>query len=225
MKITFLGDSLTQGGYGGNFVAEVARLLPEHDIVNTGIAGNTAVNLLARLEAILEDAPDVVFVMVGGNDAISSLYPAAQGYYKLSQAIPDGVVTPEQFAQAYRDLLTQIQIAHIQAFVGLPFVEYSPALVERLSQYNALAREIAASFNIPILDLAAQFTPENLPAAPPIDLKFIQQIGERSVSGWSDYETERVKRGYTYTFDGLHLMPETAKMVGRMIAEFIQANL
>ena len=75
MKIVFLGDSLTWGGYGGDFVAEVDRRLPQHTIVNAGVGGNTVINLLNRLDSVLDQEPDGVFVMVGGNDAISYSQP------------------------------------------------------------------------------------------------------------------------------------------------------
>ena len=53
MKITFLGDSLTWGGYGGNFVEYVADQLPDHTIVNAGVGGDTVINLLRRLDEVL----------------------------------------------------------------------------------------------------------------------------------------------------------------------------
>ena len=50
MKLVFFGDSLVWGGYGGDFVAEVAKLCPQHEIINAGQGGNTILNLLGRLE-------------------------------------------------------------------------------------------------------------------------------------------------------------------------------
>ena len=43
MRIVFLGDSLTWGQYGGDFVAEVAKRLPEHETLNAGVGGDTVV--------------------------------------------------------------------------------------------------------------------------------------------------------------------------------------
>lgn len=225
MNIVFLGDSLTWGGYGGDFVKVVAHILPEHTVINAGIGGSTVINLLRRLDEVLDAGADVVFVMVGGNDAISMLYPQTRSYYKHAQGIPDGVVSPEAFQQGYRELLIRLQASHTTTFVGLPPVEYSTALVELLARYNALAQQTAETLNIPVLDLAAHFKPAAILGAPPIDLKFIQQIGRRSSSGWADYETERARLGYTFTFDGLHLMPAAAVDIGHWIAAFLKAQL
>jgi lysophospholipase L1-like esterase len=222
MKFIFFGDSFTWGGYGGNFVSAIAQKRTEHQIINAGVSGNTVVNLLRRLDDdVLAQEPDGVFVMVGGNDAISYYQPETRPYYKKSQALPDGIVTPELFTQTYRELLTRLQLAFIQTWVGLAPTEHSPEVVEGKTHYNNLAADVARSLNIPTLDLMTALTPDHIPQRPPIDLKFIDTIGRRSASGWNDFEAERQKHGFTYTFDGLHLMPDAAETVADLILDFI----
>lgn len=225
MKLVFFGDSLTWGGYGGNFVAEVAKRLPDHTIVNAGAGGNTVINLVNRLDAVLDQKPDGVFVMGGGNDAISYSQPETRTYYRRVQQIPNGIVTPEMFAQTYRDLLTRIQLAHIQAWVGLPPMEYNPETVAALKQYNALAREAADSLSIPVLDLMVPFNPKHILPRPPLDRQSIRLVGQREKSGWSDYEAERQRGGYTFSFDGLHLTPEAAQRVAQLVVEFLSQHI
>jgi lysophospholipase L1-like esterase len=225
MKLVFLGDSLTWGGYGGNFVAEVAKRLPDEAIINAGEGGNTVINLLNRLDSVLEQKPDGVFVMVGGNDAISYSQPETRRYYRRVQKIPDGIVTPDMFSQNYRDLLTRIQLAYVQAWVGLPPIEYNPETVAALKQYNALAREAAESLNIPVFDLMKHLNPEDIPQRPPLDRQAIRLVGQRQESGWSDYETEQQRGGFTFTFDGLHLTPEAALRVAQQVVEFLAQQI
>jgi lysophospholipase L1-like esterase len=224
MKIVFLGDSLTWGGYGGNFVDEIARRLPDHEIINEGEGGDTIINLLERVDKILEQKPDGIFVMVGGNDAISYTQPETRRYYRRAKKIPDGIVTPEVFGQTYRNLLTHIQLNHVLTWVGLPPVEYNPEVAKTARQYNELASAAAQAFNIPTLDLMVHFAPKQIPNRPPLNQEIINLIGERSKNGWSDYETERKRGSFTFTFDGLHLTPETAKQVGALIVEFLDLS-
>lgn len=221
MKLAFLGDSLTWGGYGGNFVDEMARRLPTYTIVNAGVGGNTILNLLNRLDVVMEQQPDGIFVMVGGNDAISYCQPATRRYYERTQNIPGGLVTPQQFAQSYRDLLTRVHLNHMLAWVGLPPCEYSPLVVATLGQYNELAREAAQSLNVPVLDFAARFGNGSRLQHPPLDQAAINLIGTRTRSGWNDYEAERRKGGFTFTFDGFHLTPESAQRMSQWIIEFL----
>ncbi len=222
MKIIFLGDSLTEGIYGGDFVAEVARLRPDDTIINAGQSGNTVINLHRRLQAdVIQQEPDGVFVMVGGNDSISHSQTSTRPYYKKAQAIPDGVVTPVQFEQTYRDLLSELQLAHIQVWVGLPPNEYNPQTMQSQREYNQIAARVAQAVNIPVLDLMAEFAPTEIESRPPIDIGLITVIGERTASGWDDYEAERKRQGFTYSFDGIHITPQTAKEFARSIHRFI----
>jgi lysophospholipase L1-like esterase len=224
MKIVFFGDSLTWGGYGGSYFDELKPLLPDHELINAGEGGNTAINLMRRLDDdVLSHAPDGVFVMIGGNDAISYSQPETRPYYKQVQKIPEGVVTPDQFSQAYRDLLTQLQLAHTLVWIGLPPAEYNPQVVEAMRMYNNLASEVARAFNIPVLDLMEAFPPENVQERPVLGMPYILTIGSRGKSGWSDYEKAQKEGGFTFTFDGLHVTPESAKKAAKIIADFIRS--
>ncbi len=226
MRVIFLGDSLTWGGYGGNFVTHVVEQLPEHTIINAGVAGDTVINLLRRVdEVIAEHTPDAMFVMVGGNDAVSYLYPAVRPYYQSTKKLEHGMVSPDDFTSAYRDLLQHIQLQFVQPLVGLAPTEYNSELVQLREIYHTRTREVAESLNIPMLDLAAAFTPQQPIQRAGVDLAFIRQIGERSRTGWNDYETERQKWGYTYTFDGMHLLPAAAEQFAEKIVPFLRDHL
>lgn len=226
MKIVFLGDSLTWGGYGGNFVEVVQRLMPEHEIINAGEGGNTVINLLRRLDrAVLRHHPDAAFIMVGGNDAISYSQPKTRGYYRQMQGLEDGFVAPEQFESTYRELLTQLQLAHIIPLIGLEPSEYNPTVTETFRDYNQRVSEIARAFNVPVLDLMSEFTPDHIPDRPPLDIGYILTIGSREKNGWTEYEQARRDGGYSFSFDGLHLTPATAEQVGARIAEFVRKQI
>jgi lysophospholipase L1-like esterase len=225
MKIVFLGDSLTWGEYGGNFVDVVAEELPDDTIINEGVGGDTVVNLYRRYDTVLDKHnPDVLFVMVGGNDASSYTMPKTQPYYRSSKRIEGGIVTPHLFERTYRDLLTELQINHVMTLVGLAPTEYNPTLKQAMHEYNMLAQQVAHSMNLPTLDLEQHLTTASIPEREPVSLKFIQDIGNRFNAGWTDFETERQQYGYTHTFDGMHLMPASAQIIGKVIASFIKEH-
>ena len=225
MKIVCLGDSLTWVGYGGSYYQELVKLMPEHEWINAGEGGNTVINLLRRVEKdVLSHAPDGVLLMVGGNDAISYSQPKTRSYYRQAQGIPEGVVTPEQFEQAYRDFLTRLQLAHIVVWIGLEPCEYNPEAVAALRDYNARAKNIARSFNLPVLDLMDAFPPGDVPERPALSIEYILTIGAREKRGWNDYEGAREKGGFKFTFDGIHLTPESAHKTAELVAEFIRGS-
>jgi lysophospholipase L1-like esterase len=226
MKIVFLGDSLTWGGYGGNFVDEVAKEMPEHTIINEGVGGDTVVNLLRRVESVIEEhKPDAMFVMVGGNDATSYTMPATRNYYRKAKQLENGMVTPEEFETTYRELLHQIQLQHVLPLVGIAPTEYSKDLVKAKQSYNAIVKKLTEKLNIPLLDLDSPFTPAEPIEREATSLKFIQEIGEHVASGWDDFESERQKWGYSYTFDGMHLLPQTAIKFAKLIVPFLKKHV
>src|SRR4051812_48699051 len=59
--IVMLGDSLTEWG-------NWHELVPEHRVINRGIAGDTSSGVLDRLQEVIDRRPKVVFVMIGTND-------------------------------------------------------------------------------------------------------------------------------------------------------------
>ncbi len=221
MKIAFLGNSLVEGSYGGNFVKEVAARLPQHTLINAGQNGNTILNLLARLDNLLEQEPDIVFVFCGGNDAISFSQPDTRRYYERVMKVPGGVVTPDSFRTHFRDLLTRIQAAQVVTYVGLSPMEHNPTVAEAMQQYNQIAADVCRALNVPTLELMKALNPDHIPERPPLSQKTINLIGQRVSSGWQDYATERECGGYTYSFDGLHLTPESAVRVADMVVEFL----
>jgi lysophospholipase L1-like esterase len=227
MKIICFGDSLTEGDYGGSYVRTVQAQLPQHEIVNAGVGGNTVVNLARRLERdVLHHEPDAVFLMVGGNDAISYSQPKTRSYYKNAQRIEDGVVPPDLFAQTYRQIVETLQLAHIQVLIGLEPIEYNDEVVAAFAQYMATADMIARAHNLPVLDLRTVFpTPHPLPQRPPLDVSFILTIGARMQRGWRDYAAARDAGSYTFSFDGLHFTEESAERAGAAIARFVQQHL
>ncbi|PJF39758.1 MAG: hypothetical protein CUN54_07795 [Phototrophicales bacterium] len=223
VRVVFLGNSLVWGGYGGNFVEEVARLAPEHDIINAGVGGNTVINLVNRVDGVLSTyEPDSIVVAVGGNDAISYTQPATRPYYQHTHHIPNGYVSPDTFEQHYRELLMRIQLGFAQAWVMLEPTEYNPAIVDTMKQYNDLARDVAQAMNVPVLDLMRHFPPNGLRDRPPLSLDTIHLIGKRVAENWTDYEAEKEREGYTFTFDGFHLMPHTAAQVAKLVIDFLE---
>jgi lysophospholipase L1-like esterase len=225
MRIVFLGASLTEGVYGGSYVDRVARNLPQHEIINSGLGGSTMNRIVSRLDDVIAQQADAVFILAGSNDAIAYSQPKTRPYYKQSQDLPDGYLTPEAFGQLYRDLLVELQLAHIQPLIGLPPLEYNPAVVAASNLFNAQAVEAASAYNVPVLDLNPLLLPKTIPDRPELDLRTIFVIGDRTQSGWSDYEVEQQKGGYTYSFDGIHFTPATAERVGDVITDFLRETL
>ncbi len=82
IRIVFLGDSLTAGlGLPEDeaFPALVERRLRAAGlavrVVNAGVSGDTSAGGLSRLDWLLRQSPDVLFVSLGANDGLRGLSP------------------------------------------------------------------------------------------------------------------------------------------------------
>ncbi|MFJ4828902.1 GDSL-type esterase/lipase family protein [Streptomyces sp. NPDC088747] len=77
-RIVMLGDSLT---HFGNWPA----LLPDHDVLNFGVSGNTSQQLWERVEPPLQSAPDLVTVLIGTNDVGHADVPPREVVHNLER--------------------------------------------------------------------------------------------------------------------------------------------
>lgn len=75
--VVALGDSLTYG-YGANSETAYPTVLAEltkWNVINAGVNGDTSADVLARIEDIVKQAPDLVLLGVGGNDVLQRIPP------------------------------------------------------------------------------------------------------------------------------------------------------
>ena len=70
--IACIGDSLTHGNIGQSWVDYLREEFPNDVFLNEGINGNTAWQVLQRIDIILQCKPDLIILMIGTNDALGS---------------------------------------------------------------------------------------------------------------------------------------------------------
>lgn len=98
-RIVFLGDSLT-AGFGLTeeqaFPALIERRLLEESwgvrVVNAGVSGDTSAGGLSRLDWLLQQSPDILFVSLGANDGLRGLSPemTESNLRQIAQRARDG---------------------------------------------------------------------------------------------------------------------------------------
>jgi len=87
-SIIAFGDSLVAGvgaKYNEDFVSLLSLKIGE-PILNFGIAGNTTQDGLLRVDAMLEEKPRIVILLLGGNDFIRKI-PKQETFSNLKQLI------------------------------------------------------------------------------------------------------------------------------------------
>lgn len=86
-RIVALGDSLTAGvgGTSGGYVPILEKRLGVH-IGNAGKSGDTTGDALARLPDVLSEKPDILIILLGGNDALNHV-PTETTLHHLEEII------------------------------------------------------------------------------------------------------------------------------------------
>jgi acyl-CoA thioesterase-1 len=174
--IVFIGDSITDMGrnqpayrpLGFGYVHFVGNLLlakyPQLNlnIINTGISGNTILDLKNRWERdCLEHKPDILSVLIGIND----LYHRYSGPEELPEA-----VYPDEYESTYRQLLSLVkrkpnsQLVLIEPFMFCD--DSGNKIFQDLRAYIRIVHNLAEEFDAVLVPLQGRID-EQIKKIPP----------------------------------------------------------
>ena len=165
--ILFTGDSITdcgrgrpvglRAGLGNGYVALVDSLLasahPDQRVrvLNTGISGNTVVDLDARWQTdVLDLDPDWLAVMIGINDV----------WRRFDNHLDPDQVTIDRYERVYRELLKQTR-PRLQGLVLMTpyYIEANTTdpLRTEMDAYGRVVNALAGEFDAVFVDTQAAF--------------------------------------------------------------------
>lgn len=208
MKIVCLGDSITgQPNLAGylkwSFVLEAmcdaAKGPGRVQVVNRGIGGDTSAGALKRLQGdVLDERPDVVVILLGGNDAGQKRPQAAV------KADLETIVRKVKGAGA-RVLLLQYAV--------LPNPAQPETAWVHLDGNNVLIAEIAGAEQVPLLNMATAMGD----ALKNQQVSELKGLDEEGVATW---ETQPLAQQHLVSAtDGVHLSPGGELVFARSIFE------
>ena len=90
VKIVCLGSSTTAGKGTYNWIAELEKR-PQNrqfSFVNLGVGGDLSYNAFKRLPSVIAKKPDKVFILIGGNDILASVFPNVKRYFTSWKHLP-----------------------------------------------------------------------------------------------------------------------------------------
>jgi len=169
-KIAFLGDSITQQGWGNpaGYVRLVVSGLAANGVdvepIPAGISGHKSNDMLARLQRdVLDKKPNWMTLSCGVND----VWHGANGV-PLEEAAPANGGSPEGAAKLPRgtfkknitELIDKTQAAGVKPVILTATVikeDLSSPENAKLEAYNQFLRDLAAERKIPVADLNAMF--------------------------------------------------------------------
>jgi len=230
--VVCVGDSITQGQISANYVDRLDRRLRPagYQLVNAGVNGDLAFNVLARLDEVVACQPDVVTLLVGTNDINARFDATWEQRYRKDQGLP--VAPTLDFYVANVNAI----VTHLQAettarivLVEIPLLgEDLPGLMNGLvREYNAALREIAAQRDLECLPLYDRLL-GLLPAGhnpPPYagDISKIMLAGLGSMLLRRSWDDIARRNGLVALTDHIHLSDRAADIVAELIGGLMEA--
>lgn len=127
-RLLFLGDSLTEAG-------DWAAWFPDDEVVNQGRGGDTAADVIARLDDVVAADPDSVVLLIGTND-----FKARRSVEQVVRAIETVMVDLRRLLPGVRLLLQSVPPREAEYAV-------------RIQDANRHLRQFAATVHAQYLDL------------------------------------------------------------------------
>ncbi len=142
-------------GYVKLVIGWLQALYPERNFcfVNKGVSGNTILDLKARWrEDVMDQKPDWLSVMIGINDVWRQ--------FDRPHVTGKGLVTPEVFAQTYRDLLDKVRADLKGLIIASPFYiepNLDEPMRQRMDVYSEITEKIADKYDAVFINTQAAF--------------------------------------------------------------------
>jgi lysophospholipase L1-like esterase len=161
-KIVFFGDSITRAGIqDGGYILRIGDRLSkegkadQYELIGSGIGGNKIYDLYLRMdEDVLAKNPDIVVIYVGVNDV----------WHKRSSGTGTDA---DKFEKFYSAVIAKLQAKNIKVVLCTPAAigERTDSSNEQdgdLNLYSNIIRRLAATNNLPLVDLRKAFIEYNL---------------------------------------------------------------
>ena len=227
-----MGDSITHATVSYDYVKILKSALAPRNItvVNAGINGETAWNVLKRADDIIACNPDYITILIGTNDANGTFSPVVAKRQSKDMGIPqrpDKVWFRENLTKLCEKLKSNTK-ARIALLSIPPIGEESEHDAFKLAQeFSAIIKDVAAKEGITYIPLNEKLT-KMLAASghrprfsySPEEFIMYRSIARHFFLGQS-YDQISEIHGYYLLTDSLHLNGRAAGAVAEMIEGFV----
>ena len=233
--IACIGDSLTHGNIGQSWVDYLRSEFPNDVFLNEGINGNTAWQVIQRLDPILKCKPDLVILMIGTNDALGSFDINSGFRYKKNNELPE-VPTLEKYKEHLNELIEKLGFSSKFAICTLPPVgeNENSEVNEHVNSFNDCIKLTVNQKKISLLPVSDALWSDIQSRTYPLKLEYNPKARKimRQIFGgifhhylfkktWNDISKAK---GQWILFDQIHLNERGAKIVYKLTKDFIAKN-
>ncbi|NHJ86445.1 MAG: lysophospholipase [Asgard group archaeon] len=228
-RIIFIGDSLTNGFLGVNFIKLVSSQLGEdYYYINAGINGQVAYNVLQRIDSIIACKPDFITLLIGTNDAHHEI-----NLYKLNPQ--RNLNLPQHPSKEFykENLIKIIQLLKGKtnakiALCSLPPIgeDFESNAFKQSILYSKIIKELADEFHLVYLpineEMIKYLTKNHSKPKYPVEHRLIEKLVMKHFLLGISFDKISEKNGFKLVSDHLHLNSCSAKIIADFIVNFIK---
>ncbi|TCO48971.1 SGNH/GDSL hydrolase family protein [Actinocrispum wychmicini] len=230
MRVVCVGDSITRGQVSADYVGQLRTRHPAATFVNEGVNYDLAHSVRRRLGHVTAHEPDVVTVLVGTNDANSTLDSTTRRMIALMKR-PPGRPTAERYRTDLAGIVQDLR-DRTDARIGLlslPVIgeELDSEPLRRAAEYSEIVREIATAHNVAYLPLHERQTAYLRTRTWPPKTQYRPGMGLSSRASIQHFMLRRgfddisARRGLSLTTDTIHQNSRGAGMIADVISEWL----
>ena len=231
--VVVAGASIVRGRASVDFVQMLRERFPSRTLVNAGVNGNVAWELLQRVDRIIACRPSQVVILIGTNDVQATLTPDAMRSTRESKHLPEDP-SLGWYAACLRDTVVRLQGAGVNvALCSLP-----PIGQDLDAPVNAVVREANNAIHDVCIETGAAYLPvyERLtdllasqgaisgPAWTGSWAPGVASLVEHCALGRS-YDAIALARGWVISPDGVHMDSTGASIIADLAADWLERQL
>ncbi len=231
--IVCLGDSLTRGLVSASFVDMLEQRLGEQQLrlINSGVNGDLAYNVLRRLGDVIDLQPDGVILMIGTNDIVAALKRSNTLISRVSKWLPRNP-SLDWYQANVLEIVRRLKL-ETNAKIALA----SPPIIgEHLNSHSNKTARIYVDFlkqtaringlaYLPVYERMAEYlrsTGQHAGKPHKSRILMTAELTLRHIILKESYVSISRRAGFILLTDGLHLNEKGAALVADVMEEYLR---
>ena len=226
------GDSITHGQVSYNYVNILMEKMSKKgfNFVNAGVNGNLVYNLIQRMDTIIDCNPNFITILIGTNDANSTLNEKNSARYIKNMSLPEKP-DKKSFKKNYLYLIKELK-KHTNAkivLLSIPPIGEDKGHIsfKRSKEYSEIIQNISIDQNVDYLPLHERIDEylgsDNHPLMSYDDGYRWVMVKGFFLHFLFGYHFDRIasKNGFVILTDFLHLNSSGAKLIAGLIQKWL----
>lgn len=234
--VVCFGDSITRALLvSASYIEPLEERLGDYyRFVNLGVNNDLTYNLLRRMDDLVAEKPDIVYVMIGTNDVSFSMSLWGGLYVVPRKRLPRWPSLNWAYSNL-RAIIRRIkdETGAVVAVGSIPVIgeDLQSPPVQRVRRYNSQAKLIVRQENahyIPVFERMERYLcEENNGSGRAFNgsVRLMLRLAARRIVFSESFETFSARQGYNLLTDGIHLNSIGAGLIADELETFLRSQL